>query len=160
MGTRSIIGIESQDGSIKAIYCHWDGYPTHNGAILAEHYTDREKVHQLMELGDLSSLAEEIGEKHDFDWNRIEFDGDFEAYSKDPRYKMCLAYGRDRGEEGCEAQDYANRDELVSADRWEEFTYLLTMTGEWLGYCHYEGQRAWRPLGEMIAEEREREEAA
>lgn len=85
MGTRSHIGKKLQDGTIKYIYCHWDGYPEHNGVILKEHYTDEAKVDALLELGDLSILGEEIGEQQDFD--------DRNTYNS----KWCLAYGRDRG---------------------------------------------------------------
>ena len=83
MSTRSHIGVRNLDGTVDYIYCHWDGYPENNGKILTENYADMDKVNGLMKLGDLSSLGEEIGEKHDFN-NRIE--------------GMCHAYGRDRGE--------------------------------------------------------------
>ena len=66
MSTRSRIGIEFENGTVASIYCHWDGYPDNNGVILLEHYQDVEKIKQLIELGDISSLAPEIGEKHDF----------------------------------------------------------------------------------------------
>lgn len=31
MSTRSQIAMLSGDDSIKSVYCHWDGYPAHNG---------------------------------------------------------------------------------------------------------------------------------
>jgi len=34
MSTRSNIGIVNGDGSVKAIYCHFDGYPAYVGRIL------------------------------------------------------------------------------------------------------------------------------
>ena len=34
MGTRSRIGIRNADDSVDSIYCHWDGYPDHNGRLL------------------------------------------------------------------------------------------------------------------------------
>jgi len=85
MSTRSNIGIRNTDGTIDYIYCHFDGYPEHNGQILTENYTNINRVNELLKLGDLSVLGKFIGEKQDFD-KRI----------KD----YCLAYGRDRGEEG------------------------------------------------------------
>ena len=60
MATRSNIGIQGADGIIKAIYCHWDGYPSGVGAMLAEHYTDPAKVEALINLGDFSSLTPEL----------------------------------------------------------------------------------------------------
>ena len=92
MGTRSHIGKKFQDGTIKYIYCHFDGYPEHNGAILKEHYIDEAKVDALLELGDLSILGEEIGEQQDF--NNISTHND----------EWCLAYGRDRGETNIQAK--------------------------------------------------------
>lgn len=62
MATRSNIGMIQDDGTIKAIYCHWDGYPEGVGATLAEHYTDPAKVEALMNLGDFSSLAPSVEE--------------------------------------------------------------------------------------------------
>ena len=60
MGTRSMIDMVMDDGKIKGIYCHWDGYEDHNGKILVKHYTTEEKVESLLNLGDISSLSESI----------------------------------------------------------------------------------------------------
>jgi hypothetical protein len=57
MATRSRIAIENQDGTVKSIYCHFDGYLSGVGKKLFEHY-DREKTEKLMELGDISVLGE------------------------------------------------------------------------------------------------------
>jgi hypothetical protein len=86
MATRSHIGLRNLDGTVDYIYCHYDGYPQHNGKILAEHYQDIDKVKQLLELGSLSILSEEIGEQQDFD--------DRSTHNE----KWCLAYGRDRNQ--------------------------------------------------------------
>ena len=56
MGTRSRIGIELPDGQVRSVYCHWDGYPEHNGRILIQHYTQREDVEKLIAGGSISSL--------------------------------------------------------------------------------------------------------
>ena len=97
MGTRSSIAIKTEDG-IKAIYCHWDGYVDHNGRLLKEFYNTTDKVKELIALGDLSTLGSMIGQKHDFD----------SKYGPEPELDLtgnwCLAYGRDRGETGTEAQ--------------------------------------------------------
>ena len=69
MATRSRIGILNDDGTVDSIYCHWDGYLSHNGKILFEHYTDPAVVQELIALGDISSLGIDIGEKHPFDFN-------------------------------------------------------------------------------------------
>ena len=56
MATRSLIGINLNDGITKIIYCHWDGYPEHNGQLLVNNYNSPSAVFDLMGLGDLSSL--------------------------------------------------------------------------------------------------------
>lgn len=60
MATRSRIGIVNKDGSIRSIYCHWDGYPEGVGSILHKNYQDRDKVEELISLGSISSLGDSI----------------------------------------------------------------------------------------------------
>jgi hypothetical protein len=119
MGTRSRIGYETENGAVYSIYCHWDGYPSHNGEILQNHYQDDEKIRALMELGNLSSLAESIDAPpgHSFD-NRIEGHSVF--------------YGRDRGETGQEHTTDDSRAAFFARarDGWEEYAYLR-VAGEW-----------------------------
>lgn len=110
MSTRSNIVRENLDGSYDAIYCHHDGYPSHNGEILLNHYQEEVKVNELIGLGDISSLGPELGTKHDFD---------------NPPEGECNAYGRDREETGTKANHYANADELglMLSDSWTEWVY-------------------------------------
>ena len=56
MATRSTIAVEHADGTVSQVYCHWDGYLTHNGQILLDHYDTQEKAEQLVSLGSISSL--------------------------------------------------------------------------------------------------------
>lgn len=86
MATRSFIGTRNLDGTVDYIYCHFDGYPSHNGVLLTKHYADMDKVNALLKLGDLSILGEQIGGQQDFN--------DRTTHNE----KWCLAYGRDRGE--------------------------------------------------------------
>ena len=48
MATRSYIGVRNTDSSVDYIYCHFDGYPEHNGQILTEHYTNINRVNELL----------------------------------------------------------------------------------------------------------------
>jgi hypothetical protein len=82
MSTRSFIA-KKVKGGVIGVYCHFDGYPTGVGTTLKEHYTDPDKVDQLIALGALSYLEPELGEKHDFN---------------SPTKGWTLAYHRDRGE--------------------------------------------------------------
>jgi hypothetical protein len=56
MATRSLIGIKLDNNIVKTIYCHWDGYPEHNGKLLVDNYNTPAAITELMELGDLSTL--------------------------------------------------------------------------------------------------------
>jgi hypothetical protein len=117
MSTNARIGREIEAGnSVESIYTHWDGYPDHHGQVLLDHYAERAKVAELIALGDLSSLAAEIGEAHDFDTRHVEHG------------EWCYAYGRDGGEADCEPVIHGH-------DAWpdggQEYEYLFTMRGEW-----------------------------
>ncbi len=120
MGTRSTIAMKKPEGGIVGIYCHWDGYPAHNGEILNTYYTDTDTIAKLIGLGDLSSLGQEVGEVHNFD----------AKYGDEPELPMtedwCLAYGRDRGETGTEARHFDNAQDWVNAmeGSWCEWAYL------------------------------------
>ena len=133
MSTRSYIAKELEDGSIRYIYCHFDGYVEHNGRILVDHYSDSDKVNQLLDLGDLSSLGEEIGEKQDFN-NRT---------SK----TWCLAYGRDRGESDVEFKTFLSEQEFVDYYSDSGYYYLFDH-GVWY-VKGYKGD--FKPLHEELA---------
>jgi hypothetical protein len=113
MATRSHIGKQLENGQIKYIYCHWDGYLEHNGAILKEHYTTEAKVDELLVLGGLSVLGKEIGEKQDFD-NRDTHNPDW-----------CLAYGRDRDQNNFEVQ-IGDMSDFI----YQDYHYLF-VDGKW-----------------------------
>ena len=131
MSTRSRIGMQNVDGTVRSVYCHSDGYPSYNGQLLIDHYTDPAKVNELIDLGSLSSLAENIGEKHDFDWMHQYFK-EGGNYHEDPRYHMVKAYGRDRGETDVDADIDDNADAMYhrAAEGWEEYAYLFR-DGQW-----------------------------
>lgn len=88
MSTRSAI-IAKQGENYRAIYCHSDGYIDGVGLTLLSHYTDPQKVNQLISLGDLSSVHERVapddGETHHFDYGKR-------------ASGVTVAYCRDRGE--------------------------------------------------------------
>jgi len=111
MATRSYIGVRNSDDTVDYIYCHYDGYPDHNGRILTEHYTSLDKVKELLALGDLSILGPEIGEQQDFN-NR-----------ETQNSNWCLAYGRDRGEKGVGVKN--DRFKRVVTDEGIDYAYIF-----------------------------------
>jgi len=159
MATRSRIGVMHGD-VLKHVYCHWDGYLAHNGAILQEHYTSA-KANNLIALGDVSSLRPNIGEKHPFGYHGTEITS--EQY--DQLYgEMTTFYGRDRGEEGTEWK---------VSDSFEDFLdwvsgcgaewYYVMKDGEWYcGNIYSRDERHYKtlvPLRESIELEQAMEEA-
>ena len=113
MATRSYIGkMNPETGTITYIYCHYDGSPSHNGRILVEHYSDESKVDELLNLGGLSYLGEEIGEKQDFN---------------NPTKGWTLAYGRDRGELNVEKR--LSSFSAYTYDDGIDYFYLFTEEG-------------------------------
>jgi hypothetical protein len=106
MATRSRIAIEREDGSVKSIYCHFDGYLSGVGKTLFNHY-DKEKLEKLIELGDISSLENST--------------------------EGTIAYHRNRGED-LHSTDYLSVEDLFENgfNSGEEYVYCLTKDGIWL----------------------------
>ena len=130
MGTRSRIGVMHGD-KLKSVYCHWDGYLDHNGRILQDHY-DSAKANHLVSLGFISSLKENIGEKHPFSPFELPTElrnmthGEFEAAYGN----MTTFYGRDRGESGVDFTVDQSYDEFLSKDYDYEYYYIMN-DGVW-----------------------------
>ena len=113
MSTHARIGIY-ENGAVKSVYCHSDGYIEHVGEILFNHYNTIDKVNKLIMLGDLSRLDVSIGVKTDFNM---------------PNPNQCIAYHRDRGEDlSIRASDIENM------KNWEEYNYLFT-DNNWYVSC-------------------------
>jgi hypothetical protein len=129
MGTRSRIGVMHGD-VIKSVYCHWDGYLEHNGAILLEHYGSV-KANNLVALGDLSSLHPEIGEQHPFSHHDVE-GMSLEQYNE--LYDdMCVFYGRDRGESDVGYKVAHTLEEFLDQCKSCDAEYYYIMKdGQWL----------------------------
>ncbi len=152
MGTRSRIGVMHGD-NVKSVYCHWDGYLEHNGAILQEHY-DSVKANQLVALGDLSSLRPEIGEKHAF--SQFELRAEEVAGYKLLTENMCTFYGRDRGETGTEWKTHTNFvDFFAEVDgSWCEWYYIMRDGVWYVGNIYEKDERFYKklvPLTEALA---------
>lgn len=152
MGTRSRIGVMHGE-NCKSVYCHWDGYPSYNGAILQEHY-DSAKANNLVALGDLSSLRPNIGEEHPF--SRLDNNMSDEEWDK--LYgDMCTFYGRDRGETGTEFKTDTTFEAFFErVDGCFGEWYYVMRDGVW--YCGntYESSPLYKtltPLAEALEKE-------
>jgi hypothetical protein len=128
MATRSTIAIENADGTVHQVYCHWDGYLENNGQILFKHYVDPFKTRDLIDLGDLSSLGTDIGEKHAF--SRLDTQLPADEYERLYGH-MTTFYGRDRGEEGTGAKKFKDFADYKENFQHEEYAYILRKDGNW-----------------------------
>ncbi len=132
MSTRSNIAVEHCNGAVSDIYCHSDGYLSHNGVLLHKNWTSTSAVRSLILLGDISSLGVNLNDVQ--------------------------AYFRDRGEELSPARKHTTLDEYFAAtntkeyrkDWGYEYCYILTRKNGWLVK---EYDDAWRPLYLALTEE-------
>lgn len=115
MSTRSHIGIWNEDGTLDVIYCHWDGYPSYNGAVLLHHYQDLDKIRELIALGDISLLAKHV--------KPAEGEHTFES----PQEGVVVAYGRDRHEDGVSTKHF---------DEFDEYRKLMRSEGGYIEYVY------------------------
>jgi len=132
MSTNSSIAIQLKDGTVKSVYCHWDGYLQYNGAILQESYNSYDQALELIEMGAISVLTPSIGTKHNFN----------ESYGHlEVKDRPCTFYHRDRGDKweqatatdlttwyDCNQQEY---NYLFKDDQWflvTKLTYTLLLT--------------------------------
>jgi hypothetical protein len=129
MSTCSKIAVKTEN-EIKSIYCHWDGYLSNNGKILLNHYTDKEKVLKLIELGDLSLLGKSTDKPvgHSFE-NRIK--------------GYCVAYHRDRGESNIDtcAMTYNSLSDLINNFRVFICDYLYLFDTKEDYWKYYNGKK-------------------
>jgi len=137
MSTRSHIGIVNEDNTVTYVYCHWDGYPEHNGRILLNHYNNKEIINKLLDNGNISSLGEQIDpspdKPHTF------------GKSQD---NVCVFYFRERNEMGNEKQTVSSDIEYkMSRNKgWCDYQYLFD-NGQWK---YRSGESNWRELTPQV----------
>ena len=98
MSTRSAIGYMRNDGTVRAVYVHWDGYLNGVGKTLIENY-DLIGVNDLLDLGNISALRETV--------DSTKF------------------LGRDGGNDNVEAREFKSEYEMVDWFSWSEYFYIL-----------------------------------
>ena len=110
MSTRSLINVKCEDGIVRSIYCHHDGYghlPT-----LKKFYGSLKKAEKLIAGGDLSILDAKCTkpDEHSFD---TPVDG------------YCVYYYRDRDEdwEDTKPKEFKTLKAARKQDRGQEFIY-------------------------------------
>jgi hypothetical protein len=117
MSTRSRIGLELSDGSVISTYCHFDGYPEFNGVKLVEHFNTKEKVQELIDMGDISCI-----------WTNLGFNQETLPETGPLPYSS-------RGED-CPPRLDANKYDYLAEG--EEYAYIFTQNGEWVCYNRHQ----------------------
>ena len=124
--TRSHIAILMPDGTVRYVYCHSDGYPSGQGAVIQQHWNDPREVADLIELGHLASLGADLTDT--------------------------LAYARDYGYD-CTPLTAPGIEEILSASMEDihiEFLYLHTPLGWLCADTVQPGATPLLPIGEAI----------
>jgi hypothetical protein len=126
----------------KGVYCHFDGYPSNIGAMLEQYYQDPEKIKNLIKLGNLVFLDEELepeaGVKHSF-YHRAK--------------GVTVAFHRDRGDA---YKFYAAHNdkfffEVLGRNDFD-YVYLYDMQkNEWFVTYQYGSFEYFKPLKEVLA---------
>jgi len=137
MSTNSTISALFRDGQVRLVYCHWDGYPSHNGNILQENYQDQEKIENLILLGHISQLGIYIDCPPGH------------SYEK-PHKGHTVFYNRDRGEDWEEVR-WCLAGKGLKKDLKEEYNYFWNGTA-W--YVLKGNGNKWNELLEVLRQEK------
>ena len=134
MSTNSRIGYELPDHSVVSVFCHWDGYVSNNGCILATYYTNRDAVKELIDGGSMPSLHT----THLWETKAVRDEDDKIVENADGSWVMTPIrdpqplYHTERGDEL--EVDHTSFDEFISGDSGEEYCYLYDLNGNWKAY--------------------------
>ncbi|EOY5688485.1 TPA: hypothetical protein ACVTEY_000144 [Salmonella enterica subsp. enterica] len=121
MATSCSITANLSDGTLKTIYCHFDGYPAWAGSILKTHYTTQELVDSLISGGHISSLGSSTDKP--------------EGHAHDtPVSGYTVYYIRDRGD-----------DEKLNAPT--ELSNMSQVHKNWQDYNYYWNGENWLLIG-------------
>jgi hypothetical protein len=133
MSTRSSIAVlQERDGSVISIYCHWDGYLSGVGETLLNHYNTYERANELVALGALSSLYENLNPLSEApeafpkqDVPEIITTHSFER----PQKNVTVAYHRDRKQK-FEQQVHTSFEKYKEDNDFQSYNYIF-MGGQW-----------------------------
>ena len=153
MSTNSRIAQLQLDGTVKSIYCHFDGYIEHTGKTLLYFYNINEKVDALIALGNLESVEEfinplsEAPEAYPFYSDRPVMLKANEHTCQHPQKGVTTAYNRDGGEDFNQliSESLEKYEEYISGHTWN---YYYIWKGNRWHVKDYNGQ--WLELNEDI----------
>jgi len=129
MATRSAIAIETglpEMGPciIHAVYCHWDGYVTNNGALLLKYFDSLPSAVALIKGGSISSLGEGIDKT--------------------------VFHCRDMDREMVPASEYGTREEFIENSDGLDYLYILNQNDVWEIFDMNKPWRKWQPVKDAL----------
>lgn len=129
MATRCYIGLEGTDGTVRYVYCHWDGYPSETGRILQEDWQSYTLVSNMINKGNMSYLGRNLG------------DTEFYCKGGDPNEE-------DEGAEYCKD---VNAYSATAPDYLIEYIYLFKDIGTGYRWFLWEpDKKIWEPLQQVL----------
>jgi hypothetical protein len=136
MATSSFIGVQKPNGSIEAIYCYANGYPSGLGLTLQTYHNSEEAANQIIALGDLSYLAEKLAPE----------EGQVHSFNSLVQ-GVTLAYHRDRGEPFIQPKKYDSVEHFLNKSNISAVNYLyLFRDSAWFFTPVYgAGKGTWKP---------------
>ena len=137
MSTRCYIGkLDEKSNDVKFIYCHFDGYPEDVGYTLDTYYKDHGKVEDLLDLGDISVLRQEVSASPSYTEEEI----------KD---KVTVAYFRDKG--GYWESVAPKHTQLANYEKGEDTIDYLYLYKDGIWYVDREsGVSLWTPVSDLL----------
>ncbi len=141
MSTSCLIAKQVNEQDFLIIYCHSDGYLTHNGALLVDFYDTEEKVDELLKLGDLSQLKEKM------------YPNPLYPHTFEERQEgVCVAYGRDRGDEDADAK-MISIDEFIGPENMIQYMYVFDLDQRWKYFEIHESFQGFKDVKEDLQKE-------
>lgn len=129
MATRCYIGLEGLDGTVRYVYCHWDGYPSETGRILQEDWQSYTLVYNMINKGNMSYLGRNLG------------DTNFYCKEGDPNEE-------DEGARYCKD---VNAYSATAPDYLIEYIYLFKNIGTGYSWFLWEpDKKTWEPLQQVL----------
>lgn len=125
MSTTSSINLVNEDGTIKSIYCHFDGDLRWVGRKLSKNYNTKELLNSLLELGDLIVLGTTIAvnkESKNWTWDTID------KIQPTEEECICLKDCKDTKPGEAEYREFGSFDEFLYSGWVQDYNYFFDGT--------------------------------
>lgn len=137
--------MELKDGTVKQIYCHYDGYPEWNGFILEEYYKDQKKAEKLLDLGSIKSLGKDIDKEGLYHTKDATFAMMRDAYLEENEVPSSVFTHSNL------TQKFVNKDEYLKKANFQGHDYFMDKDSNWWyqGYANEDPDK-WEKLADHL----------